>query len=404
MLPILLDNLMSQVGGLGASKPGTGFTSLRDKYDGFSLPRASVEVNGQPFSDKNNLSIISNVTVELSCGYEASVASFRIYNAYDTSSATFRFKDLKQMLLLGTQLKISLGYADTVSLIFVGFIAEVHFGMDEGDTPYIEVMGMDAKGIMMAGCYSTQLKARSFGEAIREVLQRAPYQKLSSDGIIAATEVADTPDKTAGSLSPGEGKASSTRVEMVAESDYEFIVKAAKKFNYEFFVEKGKVLFRKAKTGASNIVSLGIGAGVSSFEIGYGITGLVETVEARSMDAGNGKLITSKKKLTANLSSAGKAKGLISKSSRIYIDPTITSREQADARVDSILEEMRFRLGSLHCQCVGLPELLPGHFIDVEGVGAPVANTFYITQVTHELDENRGYFTRLVGKAAEVKK
>jgi phage protein D len=198
-------------------------------------------------------------------------------------------------------------------------------------------------------------------------------------------------------------KASAERVEMVAESDYDFIVKAAKKYNYEFFVEKGAVRFRKAKMGATTITELSVGKGVRSFEISYGVTGLVETVEARALNAGNGKLITSSKKLTSTLSGGSKAKGLIAKSSRVYIDPTIASREEADARVDSIMEEMRFRLGSLECECVGIPELLPGHYVSVSGVGSPVANTFYITRVTHELDDRHGYCTRLWGKAAELK-
>ena len=73
-----------------------------------------------------------------------------------------------------------------------------------------------------------------------EILGRTAYEKLRTTGAVTSVNVTDTPDKksgpTGGNGLGGGSKASAETIEMVEESDYEFIVKAAKKFNYEFFV------------------------------------------------------------------------------------------------------------------------------------------------------------------------
>jgi phage protein D len=207
---------------------------------------------------------------------------------------------------------------------------------------------------------------------------------LQDGSAIASIAVSDTPDKEG-----GDRGASSYTIEMSSESDYEFVVKAAKKFNYEFFTDRGKVYFRKAKSGSETLPDLGIENGLINFDIGYSITGLAETIEARSVDAGTGKIISSKKKFTNNISLGNYAKKLIAKSRHVYIDPTIVSKRHADARADSLLETMSYRLGALNCDCIGLPEMQPGRFLKITGLGAPAENRFYITNVTHTVSADR---------------
>lgn len=375
---------------------GLTYASLSNRYKEFSFPQAEVELNGKVFDDKAGQMIVNDINIENTCGFEASVARFRIYNVYDSETGQFKYEEVKKFVILGAAMTIKLGYLGLLQTVFVGFVAGVNFAFDPLDLPYIEVSGMDAKGIMMANNYAMQLKAKSYGDAVREILEKTAYEKLKTGNAITAVEVSDTPDKQG-------SKTAAETIEMVSESDYEFVVKAAKKFNYEFFVDSGTVYFRKAKSDATPIMELGVGKGISKFDIGYSLTGIVGNIEARAMDAGTGKLISSKSKLSNTLSTSSKAKGLVSKSSRIYIDPTISSQEDADARVDYLMETMAYRLGSLECECVGLPELAAGKFITLSGLGSPVDNVFYLTTVTHDFQSDTGYRTRITGKAAEVK-
>jgi hypothetical protein len=392
--------LLPSVGLQGVGGGGNSFDALKKKYKDFYYPQALIELGGKEFKDKSGEMAVNDISVELTSGYEASVASFRIYGAYSQTSGKFEYEELKKQVLLGNALTIKLGYLGALETVFTGFVAGVNFAYTEGDLPYVEVTGMDVKGVMMSGNYAEQLVATSYGEAVREILRKTAYDRLQSGSAITGVAVSDTPDKESG----GNRGASAYTVEMASESDYEFVVKAAKRFNYEFFTDRGKVCFRKAKSGADELPELSAANGVINFDIGYSITGLAETVEARSVDAGTGKILSSTKKLTNNLSVGNYAKKLIAKSRHVYIDPTIVSKQHADARADSLLETMSYRLGSLSCDCIGLPELQPGRFLRITELGAPAENRFYITNVTHSMSADVGYRTRLVGCADSVKK
>ncbi len=377
------------------------YSDLQTKYNDFAFPKAEILLNKKPLAAASGSHfVVNDIHVEATSGFEASVARFRIYNVYDHKQGKFRYEEMKSQLFMGAPVTISLGYFDALETVFVGFVAGIAFGYAPDDLPYIEVSAMDVKSLMMGGTYSYQLTSKSYGEAVNEIFRRTGYAKLKAMGGITALNISDTPDKKTGT---GNQKASAETIEMVAESDYEFVVKAAKKYNFEFFVDRGEVFFRKAKSITSTLANLGVSKGILSFHTEYSLTGIVGKIEARSMDAGQGKLISSSKKQSNKLSASGKAEGLVGKASKVYIDPSISSKEQADARVDSLMEQMSYRLGSLEADCVGIPDLAPGRFVAITGMGAPIDNNFYITTVTHEFTADGSYHTKLKACASEIK-
>ncbi len=476
--------------------PENTYSSLQTKYMDFSLPQASVALGGTFLSSIASDMVVNDISIELSCGFEASIAVFRIYNVYDPDSGQFRYSVLKKHLLMGNAVSISMGYVGKLETVFVGFIAGVSFGYQEGELPYIEVSCMDAKGIMMAGSYANQLTADNYADAVSEILRRTGYEELKRSQAITGIQVTATPDvdpslltamqaqeaaqeaaetaqataaaarqaaEASGSaealakaqeleaaaeaaMSAVEaaqkafttaketltaaknaveeatsavaeaskagvpatvpipsGPVSDYTMEMVSESDYEFIVKAAKKFNYEFFVDRGVVYFRKAKSVKAPVAELGSGEGVITFHIEYSITGIVGSVEARAMDPGQGKTISYKSTLSNTISTGNKAKGLTKDARKVLVDPTISTQTQAESRVASLMEEMSYRLGSIEAECIGIPELLPGRFLRISGLGSPADNDFYLTSVIHEYRDDTGYRTRVIGKADNIK-
>jgi hypothetical protein len=388
----------------GAGSYEVTYDAMYKTYDGFDLAQAEIELNGQLFAKNKGGMFIHDIRVDLTSGFEASVASFRIYNSYalgrgdGSDESKYRFDQLKKQTILGASVKIGLGYSGKLKHVFTGFIASVDFCFAEDEPPYIEITGMDAKGVMMASSYATQLAAKSYGEAVRGILNGV-RDKTGAANIVDKVTVSDTPDKKPAG---GENKASAETIEMVSESDYEFVVKAAKKFNYEFFTDRGNLIFRKARSEERPLTALSASKGVVFYRLGYSLTGMVEGVEVRAMDPGTGKTIIAKDKYNEKLSTASKAKSLIKGSKKIYIDPTIFSQEQADARLESLMTQMSYRLGSLECECLGMPDLLPGRFMDIS-VGSPGDNLFYITGVVHEFDRDGRYRTRLTGSADRVK-
>lgn len=376
------------------------FKNLKTKYGIFEYPFVFINIDGKEFSKNKAGLVVSDIEVELTSGYEASIASFCIYNSFDDEISNFRTEEVEKYICIGSGVEIALGYGEEAQWVFSGFISKVNFFYEAGDAPGIRVTAMDVKGIMMASKYSRQLTATSYGEAVKEILEKGPYMGLTNSQIITSMEISDTPDKKAPSST--ESKTSDRTIEMVAESDYEFVVKAAKKYNYEFFTDCGIVYFRKAKENAEILMEMGPADGLRSFDVEYDITGLVEIIKARGTDVSNGKVIESKKKFNQKISMGNKAKKLIKNSEKVYLDATITSQEEADSRAASLMEEMSYRFGSLQCSCIGIPELVPGNYLGIRSLGEPVDNYFYLTKVIHKLDSTRGYETILYGKTCKI--
>lgn len=372
------------------------YEALQKKYTDFRHPRAQVELGGKVFNSIGEDIVVNDIHVELTSGYEASIASFRLYDSYESDTGKFKFERVRKQIVMGNTVTIRFGYLDCVETVFEGYISGVAFGFEPGFAPYIEITAMDIKGVMMGGSYATALQATTYSAAVREILQRTDADQARE------ASITDTPDAERARTSGG-AKSSPISVEMVSESDYEFVVRAAKRYNYEFFVDRGKVLFRPAKSDTSVLMEMGTRTGLRGFHIEYSITGVVGEIEARAMDPGKGAVISANSKFNNTISTGSKAKKLVGKGAKVYLDASITSQEEAKSRVESLMEKMSYRVGSLEGTCVGIPDLVPGRFIEVAGMGVPVDNKFYLTAVTHDFDTDQGFSTKIEGCAAQIK-
>lgn len=141
---------------------------------------------------------------------------------------------------------------------------------------------------------------------------------------------------------------------------------------------------------------------MSYYDISYDITGIVQKVEVRGMDIAKGKLILASSSAGNKISTGNKAKQLLSKTKRVIEDASAVSKELAQHRADSVMEDIAYRYGSLQCGCVGLPEMTPGHFIRITDLGEPCNARFYVTNVVHKISDYEGYQMQITAKAASL--
>lgn len=386
------------------------YEQLKKDYDDFHHPVIVLKINGEDFASANQQFVVSDIEVELTCGFEASIASFTLYDTFDMDSSSFMIMDVAQYIALGLPVEIALGYECKAQVVFCGYIARVNFQYEAGNMPGIRVTAMDVKGIMMANRHSRKIEAKSYSDAVEEIFKSVPYKQLQENAnasitkdskIIKKVVVSKTPDNFAAE-SVGTDQATDRSIEMVAESDYEFVVKAAKRYNFEFFTECGNVYFRPAKSTSDILIEMGPGRGLWYFDVEYDITGLVRSVETRSTDVGKGELIFAEKNINNKVSLTSNANSLLNKSKKVYLDPSIHSKDEAEYRANSLVEEISYRFGSLECSCIGIPELLPGAFFMLKGMGTPPENKFYISRVVHKMNQDEGFVTKLYGKASEI--
>jgi len=369
------------------------YDQLKKKYNMFGSPSLDVRVGGKSLIQTKSRADIWDVRIDLSTGFEASTAEFSCFNVYNQAQDTYDDDLMKaiQSIDLGKEIEIDLGYGEALTNVFIGVVTRISYSFYEGEVPCIRVTAMDAKGVMMAGSYCKQLKATTYSEAVSEILNAMS----TNDGMIGKITVEDTPDKTRSTGS--DDKATDVTIEMVAESDYEFIVKAAKKNNFELFIDCGDVYFRKAKNGATKIMTLGPKTGMRSVDISYDITALAKTIEVRSTNIDKAKVFSSKKNIPSDIPEGSKAKDLIKNSKKVYLDSSVRSKEDADDRVASLVETISYRYGSLYAKFIGMPELRPGNKVDVTGLASGKDNTFYLTKCTHTLSPDGLYFVEIEG-------
>lgn len=378
------------------------YEQLQGKYGYFDNPEVMIKVGNNELTGKKGFPV-GDVVVDLTSGYEASVAEFSIYDTYNLAQNEFMFDAVKKFILIGSKVEISMGYKKKTTLVFVGVITRVNFLFETVGVPCVRVTAMDVKGVMMAGSYARQLKATNYSDAVSEIFKKTAYNKLKNSGVIKKIVVQATADKQQVSASagvgavPGKKQTTDKTIEMVAESDYEFVVKAGKRNNYEFYTDCGNVVFRKAKANNKILMEIAPTMGLRSFDISYDITGIVDKVIVRGMDVSKAKSIKSEKKLSNKLSQGNNAKQVISGSQKVYLDSTVSSKEDADARAASLAEKISYRYGSMTCEMIGIPILKPGYFIKLYGLGTGADNKFYLTKVRHVYDTDGRYLVTLEG-------
>ncbi len=385
------------------------FGDLKSTYESFREPKVSVVIDGNELTEDSGLGVRS-AEVELTGGYEASMATLTLGGCFDPDTRSFDIKKTKQFLYMGSSVIIYLGYGVSVREVFRGFIARVHFIIPEfiGDeNPCIELTCMDVKGLLMANRHSKRLKSQYYSDAVREVLEANAFisQKDGMGKNFTELNISNTPDKPGGEGGSGGGGGGQTttdkRVEMVEESDYEFIVKAAKRYNFEFFAVGDTLYFIEAKKNTTPLIELAPNMGMIDLDVGYDMTGLVKSVVVRNIDMEQGKYIGDKKQSKSKISMGNKAKSLVEKQSLVYIDPTTDSKEEAGYRAAYLMDSIDYRLGTVEGVFLGLPELIPGRFIKLTDFGQPLNNSFYLTTVRHTMTQS-SFVTRFEGVANNI--
>ncbi len=244
--------------------------------------------------------------------------------------------------------------------------------------------------------------AKETAAQVKATIKQAMEAKAAAEEAIEAARALTAPP---GKPTPKPGVIRPARektVEMVDESDYEFVVKVARRYNYEFFVVAGKPYFRPARAIKPLLITLTSDNGIKSLNIEYDLTTQVGKVEVRATNPTKGTLISSSQKIGTKLSMGSKTNKIVSGAKYVYVDSTLFSKEDADDRANAIADEISYRFGTLELEMIGLPEMMPGRFMSVTSFGDGVSNNFYITSVKHVFDTENGYITRISGKTPAV--
>ena len=358
------------------------FSGLKDKYDYFAAPQLRVIVEDVDLIKKLEADM-SGITVELTAGSPASGCSFDVVGLYQPKNTGFDENGPAKYLQIGAKVEVELGYIVTEK-VFVGLIVEVEYVFEnESSAPYVHVECMDAKCLLMKQRRLELFTEKSITDAVTEILDAQPF----SDYISGKTVDALTPKIN---MIPAAG-----------EDDFQFITRFAAYIGYEFFIIAGKAYFRKIPASASSIMTLKPEFGLVSLKLSLRGSGIHKKTKVVGIGAENDKAVSAEEATDAKLSKGNTASRMLGETVQTLFDHQVKSADDASARAKTIMQDAVASFAKLEFTTIGIPELVPGRCVKIEGIAPEVNGDYYLLSVRHSLDE-KGFVTTAEARMNKV--
>ena len=347
---------------------GTSYQQLKSKYQDFRAPTVRILVDGTDITESLKTRL-SRVTADLTCGYAASGVSFDVMGEYDYEQTAFSAKGAVKVLQLGARVELQLGYIRTET-VFSGLIAEVRYEFEEDDAPYIHIECMDAKCLLMKMQRLEIRSEKKIAPVVNALLGTQPVSTYLSGRTVQLQEAEREP------------------LPFNMESDYDFLVRQAQYTGCEFFIFAGKAYFRRPPAASTPIMTLEPRQGISRASFSLRGAPLVKKVTVVGVDPTSDEPVSGSATAQGSFGKGAGPNRMLSGTERTYFDPRTASARDAADRAKVLMGGIQQQFGVLSCRCIGLPELVPGRWINIKGL-VPEADTgFYITDVRHVYSQN----------------
>lgn len=340
----------------------TTLAALEQKYENFMVPAVRIRVNGKDVAG-NGGAVVESLRVKLALDDSGS-ADFTLTHVYDSEKRSFA-KKVKDLVMLGSLVKIEIGYGSSLEEVFAGFIYNIHYQV--GEMPSLSVAVMDLRRLMAENqkSYYTYSQ-KSSSDVVMEILKT--YQPMFSKAVITKTKAEEDPDFEQNG------------------SDLDFIQTLCRRSNREFLVCGSKVYFRKPRSVDASIVTLENGRSLLAFsrEMIY----KDETIHVVVRKDDKEVLRESEKVKTGS----AEVRSLNIPIQKYIVESDIKTREKAKDRLAKEIVEVTKQCQAGSGSCIGLPDLVPGRYIEIAKVDAMLDGKYYLKSVEHQWGSD-GYQT-----------
>lgn len=332
---------------------------LANKYGNFLVPAYKIKVNGTDLVATTKL-VVAEMVITLSLN-AASSAVIKFANLYDEESHSFD-SNVKGKFKLGTVAEIEIGYLSATTMVFKGYVAGL--GVEFEEYPLLTVQMMDARRLMMASGKKHLLHdVKNYSDAFNTVMDN--YARLCSPSADA------TSDNLAKPLAQ-------------TTNDYNFVTKELiekGKAPREFFILGDKAYFREPAKVTTAIMTIKYGRELLAFSMMSGYLDMKVVVSGYDSKAQKAVSATAATKSTDSQSP------VISSPPEIYfVDPDADSQEKSKTRATAIAKRELNKVCTGNGTLIGLPEVVPGRFLEVESLDSMADKKYYIKEVVHTID------------------
>ncbi len=348
----------------------TTYGDLLKKYANFHVPAYQVKVGETDISVDAGI-VIDGLRVDVPLYDSAGSASFSIVNAYKPKENDFDGAVLEK-IKLGSNVEVMLGYGSSLTCVFRGFVAAIGAQFGPSGDPTLSVTCMDVRRMMMEQQFNKSKKnVTNYSLEAKAVLSNEHYACV----LPASYIVCDTSQNLNSALIQRE------------EKDYSYVSRLASSINFEFFVVQGYAYFRPQRKEPAPIMTLSWGAELISFSRELGLRGYVAEIQV-SGKVQNGKERAFYKLERPSDPSVKPGVGTV----KSIVDDSLETNDACRLRAEAELEKLKRDAIVGQCECIGLPEICPGRFIDLQGLSARFNGHYYITGVQHQMGSG-GYTT-----------
>jgi hypothetical protein len=329
------------------------FSTLRERYDGFYVPGYEVRVGAATYAPGDG--VVAEVTVETAVD---AVDRCVVVLAVPFDRAAGRFPELDwDDVAVGETLSVSLGYGDRLVPLFLGTVETVRPAFPADGPPTVEVSGFDPSYAMTRGTRSRSWDERTDADVVADVASAYEFATVETE----ATGV------------------TRRKVFQEAESDYRLCERLAARNGFELFARRDALYFRTRPYDAEPVVDLRYGESVTSFAPEFGDVAAVGEVVVRHWDP------------AAKREVVGTAENPEGGAERRVLRLPVASREEAEREAAAALERALAGTVGGTGETVGLPELVAGETVSLDGLDV-FTNVYYIVRSTHHVNDS-GYTT-----------
>ena len=357
------------------------FESLAKKYDNFTAPGFEIQVNGKEMAPAKYH--IPGVEVEISSSGSVGGCNFSIEGQYDYQNKKW-LNDAAKMIKPGAKLTVLGGYK-TRKKLFYGYVDDFALEFDQDGTPLIKVNGLDGLGYLMNMCqpfYSGEKKPKQIVQSILQKSQSAGFAKKIKVGQLTGF---DTP--------------------IIKEQmdDWKFLQLMAERYGASLFAVDGELIFDNVMTKTSPILTLTMNKTLRTFSRRVSLAHQVGKVEIMGRDVNQKAIQGTANRVTAGGEGKTAAEWLTGLKEALLREHSEYVRTQKECEIlaQHRLNSIAMGFVSGEGECIGIPELIPGRYIKIDGGDELTNGTYFLTKIVHRFSPDE-YTTRFEVKGAKA--
>ncbi|MBI2930625.1 MAG: phage late control D family protein [Planctomycetes bacterium] len=318
----------------------------------------------------------------------------------DADACTFEFTNRRGEWLdhplfeRGNLVEVFLGYGTDLDKLFDGTITVVAPHFPEDGVPTVTITAYDKSYRMRKkGDVDEVFPDMTYNDIVRTVAKKYAFKESQIE----------TSDET-----PKRGY-----VAQESEDDWHFLTNLADEIGFEVFVESGRLVFRSGKRKPSLISgTFRYRENLRSFEPELSVEKPPTKVIVRGWDDLRKEafevvvpddLTAAERQILGDQSGAQVVGDEFGESKHILHDVVAEDRNHARDLALAYFLSKEYELVTATGACVGDPELRAKRLVNVAGVGERFSGTYYLTRVTHTLDDS-GYLCEFEAKRNAISK